>query len=848
MSPQIKPHLWQGNWLDDSELKEAVKNLSRMIKDALQAPLDTRSLIQSCDRLSQKLKDEKGEIYEVLFRTLIKGSDMNPLEISNGLLEISEFLRGENLEQKLKREFGTIDPFNFSRPDRRFSVFEKWAPLGFLVHTAPTNSFSVGALSVVEGLLAGNVNFLKTGGSDGLFAQSFLKFLMDLDVSGLTASKIFVCRISSRDKELLKEIFSHADGIAAWGGEEGVEGVRALAPPLARFIDWGPKISFAYFAAENIGNREEISRFAYDCCFLDQQACSSPQCVYVETSDSRKLKEFALQLGAELEKISPNIQKKDPDIHEQAEITSVTELCRLESCFGLTEVLEDQDKSWRILIDHASALRASPLFRTIWVKPIQRDRILETFRPFRFYLQTAALSCSLNSLAEISEALVRAGILRITPVGKMLESYSGEPHDGVYALQRYARRISLQLDQKAEGISTFSELTPVLRKPPQVRIMSKQEFQSAPLDPERSHLYFKSGGSSGDPKLSVFSYNEYHLQMKAGADGLFAAGLDPAKDRCMNLLYAGGLYGGFVSIFSVLEDLNAVQFPMGAHPDTRMVAETIAAHQVNVLIGMPSYLIQLFMQNSDFFKEHPVVEKIFYGGEHFNEVKKRHFRNVFGVKIIRSAAYGSVDAGPIGFQCQYCEGSVHHLFSDLHVLEILDLNQDISVPVGEPGRVVLTSLARVGQKLERYEIGDTARLLPGECPCGRRSPRFELLGRHGDVFRIGSMFFNYAKFENILAEELNYTGELQIFLRSGKGIGKEELHLQLSKESGLGREDVKLVKSAILDGYQDLKEVVDREKILDFTISLVPSVEFQRIPGSGKLRRIVDERLTQEMK
>jgi phenylacetate-coenzyme A ligase PaaK-like adenylate-forming protein len=831
--------LWQGEWLDELELRSAVKNLSSVLEAGLQVRLETSHLLSACDLLSQELRDKKGKIYALLSRSLAEDFGMESLDISNSFQEISEFMKREKLEQKLERELGTNNPFDFSRPDRRLPIFEKWAPLGFLVHTAPTNSFSVGALSVVEGLLAGNVNFLKTGGSDGLFAQFFLKFLGDLDESGTISSKVFACRISSREQDLLKEILSYADGIAAWGGEEGIEGIRALAPSSVRFIDWGPKISFAYFALESLENKEEIGRLARDCCLLDQEACSSPQCVYVETSNQEVLKRFAHQFAAELEKVSPTIPAKIPSLQEQAEITSVTELCRLESCLGLTEVIETPDKSWRILIDHASALRASPLFRTIWVKPIKRNKILESLRPFRFYLQTVGLSCGLESLAEISEALVSSGVLRITPVGQMLDSYPGEPHDGVYALQRYARRTSLQSDQKTDGISTFSELTSVSHQPPKVKVMSKAEFQAAAVEPQYAHLYFKSGGSSGDPKLSIFSYEEYHLQMAAGADGLFAAGLDPIKDRCMNLLYAGGLYGGFVSIFSVLENLKAVQFPMGAHPDTKMVAEMIAAHQVNTLLGMPSYLIQLFGQNEVFLKKHPVVEKIFYGGEHFSEVKRKYFKKTFGVKWIRSAAYGSVDAGPIGFQCSYCEGSVHHLFSSFQIMEILDLEKDMPAPLGEPGRVVLTSLARAGQKLERYEIGDMARFLPGACPCGRKTPRFELLGRHGDVFRIGSMFFNYAKFERILEEEFQYTGELQILLQSGERAGKEKLRLCISRESGL---EEKAVRSAILEGYSDLKEVVVEEKILDLEISIQPAASFPRVPGSGKLRRIVDER------
>lgn len=839
MNITTQPHLWQGQWITDSQLVEKVDLLSDVINEALKEQLEIQAVYEACERLSQALHDNQSEIYKRLDRCLKEEFGMEAAEASKNLKDIADFVSRESLEQKVTRELGTRDPFFFSRPEYRSNVFERWAPLGFLVHVAPTNAFAVGAYSVLEGLLTGNVNFLKTGGSDPPFAQLFLKYLIDLDRTGTISQKIFACKISSKDQEMLKTIASHADGIAAWGNESALEGMHALVPPFARFIDWGPKISFAYFARESLNDEAAIVELAKDCCRLDQQACSSPQCVYVETSDKECLVNFAQRLSTALSQISPTIPRKQPGLHEQAEITSVTELCKLESCLDLSHVIEAPDKSWRVLVEHASGLRASPLFRTIWVKPLQRADIMQTLRPLRAYLQTTGLVCDLHNLSEITEALTQAGVLRITRVGDMLESYNGEPHDGVYALQRYSRRISAQLGSDVSGICTFADLRPAVQVPPDAPILTKEGFQESHVDPMHSHLFFKSGGSSGEPKLSVFSHDDYHIQMSAAADGLFAAGLDPARDRCMNLFFGGGLYGGFISFFSILENLKAIQFPMGAHPDTAMVAKTIVGQKANVLLGMPSYLVQLFGQNADFFRKNKVVEKVFYGGEHFNESQKRYFETEFGVKVIRSATYGSVDAGPIGFQCAFCTGGVHHLHRRLHILEILDLERDAPAPTGEPGRVVLTSLARAGQRLERYEIGDLARLVPELCPCGRRTPRFELLGRHGDVFRIGSMFFNYAKFAHILTDHYDYSGEMQIVLRSGERTEKEEILVLVSPESMPAPEHI---RNTVLNNYADLRECVLDDGLLDVTISPVATNQFKRTAGSGKLRRIVDER------
>jgi phenylacetate-coenzyme A ligase PaaK-like adenylate-forming protein len=176
----------------------------------------------------------------------------------------------------------------------------------------------------------------------------------------------------------------------------------------------------------------------------------------------------------------------------------------------------------------------------------------------------------------------------------------------------------------------------------------------------------------------------------------------------------------------------------------------------------------------------------------------------------------------------------------LHILEILDLEKDAPVPDGAPGRVVLTSLARAGQHLDRYEIGDLARIVPGRCDCGRHTPRFELLGRHGDVFRLASMFFNYAKLSLILTEQCQYAGELQLILRSGEKTEKDELRVLISAESVL---DPGIVREVILENYTDLRECVLEDALLDLHVDSIAPEQFQRTVGSGKLRRIIDERV-----
>lgn len=377
--------------------------------------------------------------------------------------------------------------------------------------------------------------------------------------------------------------------------------------------------------------------------------------------------------------------------------------------------------------------------------------------------------------------------------------------------------------------------------PKSSKIMEKSDFQAQKVDDKYADLYFYSGGSSGEPKLSIFTYADYHRQMEVAAEGLYAAGLDPKTDRCMNLFYAGSLYGGFVSFFTILERLNAVHFPMGASTDFDLVGKTIVKNKVDTLLGMPSYFIQLFTANSELFKEYRGIKKIFYGGEHFSESQRNFLKSEYGVDIIRSASYGSVDAGPLGFQCEFAVGGIHHLNERLHELEVVELEADRPVKNGDVGRFLFTSKVRHGQKIERYAIGDVGRIIEGRCGCGRVGTRFELLGRHGDVFRIGTTFLSYQKFQKLLIDKFDFEGSFQLHLHAGSGTKKEKVILQIENLfKNVVTKD--LLKTKLIADYKDLNEVVIKDLVLEFEVEITERSNLEFSASTGKLRSVLDHR------
>ncbi len=91
--------------------------------------------------------------------------------------------------------------------------------------------------------------------------------------------------------------------------------------------------------------------------------------------------------------------------------------------------------------------------------------------------------------------------------------------------------------------------------------------------------------------------------------------------------------------------------------------------------------------------------------------------------------YGTSELGSVAASCGRSQGM--HLFEDQFLVEVLRDGRPVAP--GEVGRLIVTDLVNTAMPLVRYEVGDVGRVLPGPCPCGRRTMRIQALGRVQEV-------------------------------------------------------------------------------------------------------------------
>ena len=160
---------------------------------------------------------------------------------------------------------------------------------------------------------------------------------------------------------------------------------------------------------------------------------------------------------------------------------------------------------------------------------------------------------------------------------------------------------------------------------------------------------FRSGGTTGDPKSSVFNHEEWQAFASSFGRGMSARGIQPG-DRVANLFYAGDLYASFLFISDSLDLArnHSLQFPLAGSSDPQYVVQTLREFNINVIVGLPVTLNAIGAYVEREHGELQGIERMLFGGESMFPSQIEHLGKVFPGVEVASIGYASVDAGLLG--------------------------------------------------------------------------------------------------------------------------------------------------------------------------------------------------------
>ena len=412
-----------GKVYDSAEQSRILSELPERINETREhRTLSCAAVIDALDRMSRR-------IAEGAFDALLEDK-----QLRSQVQYAAQQLSREALSYEVRTELGE----DWEVPVKAGNIIVQTMPLGVILHVAAGNMDALPAWSVIEGLLAGNINLLKLPQADkGLTIQFFQMLLAE---SPELRDFIYVFDTSSTDIAGMQALAAVSDGIAVWGGDAAVHAVRQLAPIGCKLIEWGHRLGFCYIAGEP--TKSDLSALASHILQTRQLLCSSCQVIYLDTEDMAVIHHFCETFLPYLENAAAQFPVTEPGAAAGLTLRRYTE--ELEAVISGTEpdFRVFQGKNCSVTACADNALELSAMYGNILVKPLPRRDLMRTLRTAKDYLQTAGLICDASDREELTSLLFRCGVNRVLLPGKMSAAFAGEPHDGEYPLRRYTRIVT----------------------------------------------------------------------------------------------------------------------------------------------------------------------------------------------------------------------------------------------------------------------------------------------------------------------------------------------------------------------------------------------------------------------
>lgn len=372
-------------------------------------------------RLRQVVLDSEISPIEVMtvFDSWARGLDARELDDVPGIVFLRMWLRRGTLEPIIARELGCSGLQGGWSDYGRAKC--KAFPVGVVGHWPAANVEIQPILSMTCALLGGNAALVRIPSGLVDLTRSLMGKLVQSDPGEVLTRRIFMAAFEHGRQDLHEAMAQAVDGAMIWGGEEAVLQVRALPfPHWARLAVFGPRISVAAMDAGAWGcsDRQEswCRRIARDVWQFDQQACSSPQVLFLERGAGESTAQFlpVLQRAFETE------NQAHPRQTIPAALTSTIYNARASWLLKNTanQAVFPMGPDWTLLLGSGADLPQPVQGRTLMV--LEVDNLLDPVSKFDGNVQTLGLGMAdPEKERKLAWLAGTRGVDRIVKLGRM---------------------------------------------------------------------------------------------------------------------------------------------------------------------------------------------------------------------------------------------------------------------------------------------------------------------------------------------------------------------------------------------------------------------------------------------
>ena len=336
-----------------------------------------------------------------------------------------------------------------------------------------------------------------------------------------------------------------------------------------------------------------------------------------------------------------------------------------------------------------------------------------------------------------------------------------------------------------------------------------------------------SSGTTGKPVIIPYTAKDVDDWAIMFARCYETAGVTK-KDR-VHITPGYGLWTAGIGFQAGAEKLGAMVIPMGPGNTDKQLQMMIDLEST-VLTATSSYALLLAEEiDKRGLKDKIHLKKGVFGSERWSEKKRKYIKEKLGIELYDIYGLTEIYGPGIGISCDAQNGM--HYWDDYVYIEIIDPKTGKTLPDGEEGEIVITTLVKEGAPLIRFRTQDISRIIPGECPCGRKHPRLDIIkGRSDDMFKVHGVNMFPSQVEELLALVDGVPSEYTINIAHDEPANKDIMLVTVEAE---GRVDFEQTGRQIRDLFKSRIGVTPK-------ITVVPVGTLPR--SEKKTQRVIDHR------
>jgi phenylacetate-CoA ligase len=341
-----------------------------------------------------------------------------------------------------------------------------------------------------------------------------------------------------------------------------------------------------------------------------------------------------------------------------------------------------------------------------------------------------------------------------------------------------------------------------------------------------------SSGTTGKPTVSGYTRGDIEIWSEVMARGLSMAGIDD-EDIIQNT-HGYGLFTGGFGVHYGAQKIGATVIPISTGQTKRQV-EIMQDFGTTVMIFTPSYGLYLAEEIKDEGVDTRELgfKAIGFGAEMWTEEMRKEIERRFNAPAYNIYGLTEIMGPGVGLECDEQDGL--HIFEDHFYPEIVDPETLETLPEGEKGELVLTTLTREGTPLIRFRTKDITRLKSGECGCGRNLVKMDrITGRTDDMMKIRGVSVFPSQIEKALLRIDGVEPHYQIIVTRPHLMDELEVRVEASED--LFSDEIK----ELVGIRTKIENYIHSEIGLRVKVTLV---EPKTLPRSeGKAVRVIDKR------